>query len=132
MKQLRSILLLLLFLHSKIGVALNVHYCGGHVAVISWAYSPENCGMEMKKNSSELPRFSAKHCCDDDLVVEQNSEDQKQPDQEDRRIVANLTQPVFQDTNSWSYTNQQLVFSVYNPPPKLKQYKLNCSFIFYG
>ena len=31
MKQLRSILLLLLFLHSKIGVALNVHYCGGLV-----------------------------------------------------------------------------------------------------
>lgn len=132
MKQLRSILLLLLFLHSKVGVALNVHYCGGQIAAVSWAYLPENCGMEMKKSSSELPIFSAKNCCDDDLVVEQNSEDQKQPDQKDRRTVANLTQPVFQDTNSLSYNSQLLVFSVYNPPPKLKQYNLNCSLIFYG
>ena len=57
MKQLRSILLLLLFLHSKVGVALNVHYCGGQIAAISWAFLPDNCGIEMKKVQVNFPSF---------------------------------------------------------------------------
>ena len=56
MKQLRVLLLLLLFLQSKIGVAFNVHYCGGHIAKISWAFDAKDGGMEKKKFWVNLKR----------------------------------------------------------------------------
>ena len=79
MKQLRVILLLLLFLQSKIGVAFNVHYCGAHIAKISWAFDAKGCGMEKKIPITEEHQFSQKNCCEDDLIISQN-------DRPDRRV----------------------------------------------
>ena len=76
MKRLKVILLLLLFVHSKMGMALNLHYCGDHIALISLAYSPKGCGMEMIKNQkTEGFSFSQKSCCSDALEIFQSIED---------------------------------------------------------
>ena len=75
MKRLKVILLLLLFVHSKMGMALNFHYCGDHIAAISLAYSPKGCGMEMTKNQkTEGLSFSQKSCCSDALEIFQSTE----------------------------------------------------------
>jgi hypothetical protein len=69
MKKCTSLLLALLLLVSNIGLAVNVHYCGGQIAGISAAYNvPEAkscCGMQMEKKS----------CCDNKIIkVEKKSD----------------------------------------------------------
>ena len=39
----------LIFLTSKIWVALNVHYCGGHIQEIALAWNAEGCDWLWKK-----------------------------------------------------------------------------------
>lgn len=130
MRQLRTFLLLILFLHSKIGVALNVHYCGGHIAVISWAFAVENCGMEQEPSSSDAPRFSGKHCCDDDLVVEQNSNDQNKQEVEQPFSTVAHTETLWLKKSTLAVNG--LVLTNKPPPPKLKAYLVNCAYIFYA
>lgn len=132
MKQLRVIFLLLLFLHSKVGVALNVHYCGGHVASISSAFSPENCGMEKPKPVNDHLKFSSKHCCDDDLIVQQNENDQKQPDQDQQLYIGTTAKTQFQILSIIGLKEQASSLTVYRPPPKAKYYQLYCAYTFYG
>ena len=62
-------------------------------------------------------------------VIEQNSEIKSNLIK--MFVVANLIQPVFQDTIHGLIPTNSLYF-LFTTPPKLKQYKLNCSFIFYG
>ncbi len=132
MKQLRILVLLLFFLHSKIGVAFNVHYCGKHIAEISWAFDPKGCGME----PSELPgcdkeRLTQKSCCLDDVVIQQNNADQDILKQIKPSILAN---------GVWLSEVEQLDHFVPPPevlrskdPPCLKAlYKRYCSYVFYG
>jgi len=79
MKRLFSIFLAFLLLGTRVGFALNVHYCGDHVANVSLAYSPENCGMEegKEKQTTNAIAFSKKSCCEDDVLLFQNHEPQK-------------------------------------------------------
>lgn len=129
MRRLRTFLLLILFLHSKIGVALNVHYCGEQVAVISWAFDAENCGMEKEPSSNDALHFSGKHCCDDDLVVEQNSNDQNK--QEVEQFFSILAQKKTSWLKKRDLAGNGVVLSDKPPPPKLKAYRVNCAYIFY-
>ena len=61
MKQLRVLLLLLLFLQSKIGVAFNVHYCGEHIAKISGRLTQRVVGWKKDSYKNEL-QLSQKSC----------------------------------------------------------------------
>ena len=53
MKSLVSFFLALLIFGTRVGYALNVHYCGDRIAEISLAYTTENCGMESDKEDTD-------------------------------------------------------------------------------
>ena len=89
MKRLQILLVILLFLHSKIGVALNAHYCGNHIADISWAFDVKGCGMEKSNLSLDfLEKIAKTNCCEDDLIVEQNTSDQTLECTCDRQVAS--------------------------------------------
>ena len=130
MKQLRVILLLLLFLQSKIGVAFNVHYCGAHIAKISWAFDAKGCGMEKKIPTTEELQFSQKNCCEDDLIISQNDSDQNINDQEQSNLVvlAGTYNPIFRPIVANRVTVQQMGI---RPPPREPLYIKHCAQILY-
>ena len=130
MKQLRVILLLLLFLQSKIGVAFNVHYCGAHIAKISWAFDAKGCGMEKKIPTTEELQFSQKNCCEDDLIISQNDSDQNINDQEQSNVVvlAGTYNPIFRPIVANCVTVQQMGI---RPPPREPLYIKHCAQILY-
>ena len=99
MKRFLSILLASLLLGTRVGFALNVHYCGDHIAKVSLAYSPENCGMENgeKKQISNALKFSKKSCCEDDVLLFQNHEPQNKHSEvqpKDAQLYVQATVPV--------------------------------------
>ena len=69
-----SLLLAILILGTRVGFALNIHYCGNTIAEISLAYNPQNCGMENEEESQaeQKTSFSEKSCCEDEVVLFQN------------------------------------------------------------
>ena len=135
MKRFLSIVLAILLLGSRVGFALNVHYCGDHIAKVSLAYSPENCGMENgeKKQISNALKFSKKFCCEDDVLLFQNHEPQKHQ-------TEFLSQEVLFTKNTLTpfETIQQLSiaeidnFSIWNPPPEsTKLFLIYHALVFY-
>ena len=74
----KAIFSVLIFLTSKIGVALNVHYCGGHIQEIALAWNVEGCGISLEKShDTRKGKVTKKHCCQDKTVFIQNNEPQK-------------------------------------------------------
>tara|TARA_Y100001958_G_C21166205_1_gene498992 strand:+ start:734 stop:1153 length:420 start_codon:yes stop_codon:yes gene_type:complete len=68
-----SLSLAILIFGSNFGYALNIHYCGGEISKISFAFNPKKCGMENKKEN-EVPskkELSKKSCCQDNTLVYQ-------------------------------------------------------------
>ena len=73
MRTLISLSLAILIFGSNFGYALNIHYCGGEISKISFAFNPKKCGMENKKEN-EVPskkELSKKSCCQDNTLVYQ-------------------------------------------------------------
>lgn len=73
MRRLISLSLAILIFGSNFGYALNIHYCGGQISKVSFAFNPKNCGMETKKEN-EVPskkELSKKPCCQDNTLVYQ-------------------------------------------------------------
>ena len=73
MRRLISLSLAILIFGSNFGYALNIHYCGGQISKVSFAFNPKNCGMETKKEN-EVPskkELSKKPCCEDNTLVYQ-------------------------------------------------------------
>ena len=71
MRTLISLSLAILIFGSNFGYALNIHYCGGEISKISFAFNPKKCGMENKKEN-EVPskkELSKKPCCQDNTLV---------------------------------------------------------------
>ena len=130
MKQLRVLLLLLLFLQSKIGVAFNVHYCGEHIAKISWAFDAKGCGMEKKIPTTNELQFSQKSCCEDDLIISQNDSDQNINDQEQSNVgvLTKTFNPIFKPIVAKHSIVQQMGI---RPPPWEPLYIKHCAQIFY-
>ena len=130
MKQLRVLLLLLLFLQSKIGVAFNVHYCGEHIAKISWAFDAKGCGMEKKIPTTNELQFSQKSCCEDDLIISQNDSDQNINDQEQSNVgvLTKTFNPIFKPIVPKHAIVQQMGI---HPPPREPLYIKYCAQIFY-
>ncbi len=134
MKQLKVILLIFIFTHSKVGMALNFHYCGNHLAQISLAYNPKGCGMEVTpaKTSKEIT-FSQKKCCEDDLKVFQSSEDISIWDNlKTANLVFKLPVVFKENILNPSFPLKNIQLNEHPPPKKLAFYILNNAFIFYG
>ena len=50
LRSVKAVFFILIFLTSKIGMALNVHYCGGHIEEIALAWNAHGCKMSMEKS----------------------------------------------------------------------------------
>jgi hypothetical protein len=77
-KKCTSLLLALLVLVSNIGLAVNVHYCGGQIAGISTAYNVSNISADDFKAEEKaccIPKPGERGCCDNKVVkVEKKSD----------------------------------------------------------
>lgn len=135
MNQLRVLLLLVFFLHSKVGVAFNIHYCGGHIANISWVFDAKNCDMETTIDhtiDNQHGDFFSKMCCDDEEVIEQNTSGQSKIEMQNRVIKSSLNVASTFFVYVHRITNKPLIQYAGNAPPKEQFYLQFCSFIFYG
>lgn len=131
MKRLGIFLLLALFLQSKVGLAFNVHYCGAHIAKISWAFDAKGCGMEEQLPVSDTLEFNHKTCCDNDLVIAQDDIDQATSKIKELVVdQGKVALPLFiiEPKAHCAITFQMAC----RPPPLLALYKKNCAFLFYG
>lgn len=133
MKQLKLFLLIILFVHSKMGMALNFHYCGDHLVQISFALNPKGCGMETSKTSdSDTLSFSQKNCCADEVEIFQNKGDISLFDDLsgfDFEITGiNLN---YYSTNYSTDDPQLIQFHPRPPPLQTDLYRLYSSFLFY-
>ena len=82
LRNFKTIFFVLIFLTSKVGLALNVHYCGGDIAEIALAWNVEGCGMSSEKSEDKSQAISLfkKHCCADETIFIQNNKPQKLSD----------------------------------------------------
>ena len=133
MKRLKVILLLLLFVHSKMGMALNFHYCGDHIAAISSAYNPKGCGMEMTKNQKTGGfYFTHKSCCFDALKIFQSTEDISIADEAKWLDVDFSSPPILGIRRLSGLTYNQKIQINERPPPLQRQlFSMYGSFVFY-
>ena len=133
-----SFLFALLVFSTQTGYALNIHYCGGRIAEISLAHMSTNCEMmESPKNSKDplKKEFSKKSCCEDDLLLFQNHEYQKEHLKVFPKLIdldVTILRPLNNIYCEAFFASE--VFSKYNPPPPKsdKLFLLQKSFIFYG
>ena len=120
MKQFLSLFLALLIFGTRVGLAINVHYCGSEIASVSLAYNPSNCEMEMKdKNVIPLTKsFSKKTCCKDTVLLFQNDEPQKVSFEEAPNFKASIIGLIEVNFSKWIipfiYTSKS---ENWNPPP---------------
>lgn len=131
MKRLGVFLLMLLFLQSKIGLALNVHYCGKHIAKISWAFDAEGCGMEKKIPPVDTLQFSQKNCCEDDVVIAQNDTNHTSAKAE-HVIIGSISITSISNAPLTVGNVTESIHLYDRPPPVHTLYKKNCAFLFYG
>ena len=137
-KSLLSLFLALTILGTRVGYALNIHYCKDKIAKISLAYSPSDCNMDSNfdpKTNLEN-EFTKKSCCEDDIQLFQNHEPQK-IDQEYFLKVTIIKNIPLRHSNIKTLKSHFLSkLNLFNPPsPPTKTCKLflkNNSFIFYG
>ena len=132
-----SIFLALLIFGTRIGYALNVHYCGDRIAEISLAYFPEDCGMESEEEATDplKTNFSKKTCCEDDTLLFQNHEPQKVHLEVAPKVTilkAIILLPIYNlDLKPVSVSEE--LYNWNPPPPQLeKLFLVQQSFIFYG
>tara|TARA_Y200000002_G_scaffold300446_1_gene255461 strand:+ start:1691 stop:2113 length:423 start_codon:yes stop_codon:yes gene_type:complete len=137
-KSLVSLFLALTILATRVGYALNVHYCEDKIAKISLAYDSTNCNMESNFDSKAHSRneLIKKSCCENDIQLFQNHEPQK-IDQEDFLKITIVENVFFRDSNSNTLKSHLLskahLFNSLSPPTiTCKLFLKNNSFMFYG
>ena len=137
-KSLVSLFLILTILGTRVGYALNIHYCKDKIAKISLAYSPSDCNMDSNfdPKANLENEFTKKSCCEDDIQLFQNHEPQK-IDQEDFLKVTIIKNICLRHLDIKTLKSHFLSnLNLFNPPsPPTKTCKLflkNNSFIFYG
>tara|TARA_B100001057_G_scaffold106812_1_gene104452 strand:- start:986 stop:1402 length:417 start_codon:yes stop_codon:yes gene_type:complete len=135
-KQYVSLILALLLMSTRIGFAINVHYCGHQIAKISLASNPFGCGMEIDqdKRLTQYTNFSKTPCCKDQILLLQNNEPQKF--EIDSNLVFFIIEKVIQSDSLFEvptlFSNIAFDIKYTTPPPKNKIFLLNHSFIIYG
>ena len=137
-KSLLSLFLALAILGTRIGYALNIHYCKDKIAKISLAYSPSGCNMDSNfdPRANLENEFTKKSCCEDDIQLFQNHEPQK-IDQENFLKITIIENVFFRDSNfktlKLHLLSKAYLFNSLSPPAKTcKLFLKNNSFIFYG
>lgn len=67
-----SLFLAVLILVSNVGLAFNVHYCGGEIAAITSVYGVTNAAdvesVSLKKSCCSKNETSAQKCCDNKVI----------------------------------------------------------------
>ena len=135
-KQYVSLILALLLMSTRIGFAINVHYCGHQIAEISLASNPFGCGMEtdQDKRFSKHTNFSKTPCCKDQILLLQNNEPQKF--EIDSNLVFFGIEKAIQSESLFEvpalFSNVAFKIEYTTPPPKNKIFLLNHCFIIYG
>ena len=135
LRNFKTIFFVLIFLTSKVGLALNVHYCGGHIAEIALAWNVEGCGMSSEKSEDKSQAISLlkKHCCADETIFIQNNEPQKPADSDFKisSLFISINDLYFIDNININFP-KILYLSSKCLIPKRKIYLLNQCLIFYG
>ena len=134
-KSLKAVFFFLIFLTSKIGLALNVHYCGGHIEKIALAWNAQGCVMASSKKSDASKDVLVKknHCCQDETILIQNNEPQKFSD-----IISKTQWISVLEFQRKFFVPLENYFStkILTPPkdllPKQKIYLLHRSLLFYA
>ena len=128
----KSIFFVLILLISKVGLAVNVHYCGAQISEISMAWDAERCQM---KSFLDLRGFELRksHCCNDETLYVQNNTPQKAFDFSYDLDLLILTddKQVFFFVEEF-YLNQNQLPKSHFLIPKNKIFVTNSSLIFYG
>jgi hypothetical protein len=131
-----SLLLATLILGTRVGFALNIHYCGNTIAEISIAYNPQNCGMENEEESQTEHKtsFSKKSCCEDEVFLFQNQEPQKhQTEFLSQEILFTKNALISIETLQRLDITEIEKFSIWCPPIVSKKlFLIHQSFVFYG
>ena len=114
-KSLVSLFLTLIILTTRVGYALNVHYCNDKIAKISLAYNSSNCGMESNFDSklNTLDKLTKKSCCEDEIQLFQNHEPQK-IDQEDFlkvTIIKNISLDIWISNSKITFFLSSILFN---------------------
>ena len=135
LRNFKAFFFVLIFLTSKVGLALNVHYCGGHIAEIALAWNVEGCGISSEKSEDKSQSISLlkKHCCEDETIFIQNNQPQKSsdPDLKISSFFISINDLIsFGDINI-AFPNIIFVRSKFLIP-KSKIYLLHQRLIFYG
>ena len=136
-KQLVCFTLAILILGTKVSYALNVHYCGNHIAEVSLAFISAKCEMESHQNS-KIPfktEVSKKSCCKDNTLLFQNQQYQKVNIESVQKVIdinASILFPIYSFESKLILISK--VFTNWNPPPPKsdKLFLIQQSFIFYG
>tara|TARA_B100000927_G_scaffold284406_1_gene273277 strand:- start:63 stop:467 length:405 start_codon:yes stop_codon:yes gene_type:complete len=131
-KGFKSIFFIIILITSKVGLAINVHYCCGKILEISMAWDAKGCqtqpitdhlGFIVKKN----------HCCDNERVYVQNNTPQKIVD-----LSYDLNLPILNyDEKGFFFTEEIYLNQKTNPRnhfliPKGKIFLFNSALVFYG
>tara|TARA_B100001057_G_C22857031_1_gene953065 strand:+ start:1281 stop:1694 length:414 start_codon:yes stop_codon:yes gene_type:complete len=135
LKSFKAVFFALIFLTSKIGLALNVHYCGGHIEEITFAWNAEGCEMSVKKAQEyhQDLKLTKNHCCKDQTVFIQNNEPQKTADYELQFTFFGIL-----PNKPFQFDASKIIFfkSVFTPPKffvsRNKIFLLHQSLVFYG
>lgn len=127
------LLFALFFLVTKLGVVLNIHYCGGNIAYISHSFQKKGCGMEKSAPVSCETGIQQKSCCDDETIVLQNKD--QNPLTDILQLKLSFSSPatlplLFHLPEITPCTPATVAYHTQANPPPL--YQLYCSYIFYG
>lgn len=132
-----SLILTMLIMSTRVGFALNIHYCGHQIAEVSLASNPSDCGMQIEQYG-HLPEgisFSKTPCCENETLLYQNQEPQKFESEfnlgsfEFEKAI--LTETLFKTT---FLISRNILETKCLPPLSInkKIYLLNHSFVVYG
>ena len=120
---------------TRVGFAVNIHYCGNSIAEISIAYNQQKCDMGdgAYSQTSDKTSFSKKSCCADEVFLFQNHEPQKNQTEFHSQELSFIKNTLLQ-----SQLLEQLnivkveKFSIWYPPPESgKLFLINQSLVFY-
>ena len=135
LRSFKAVFFALIFLTSKIGLALNVHYCEGHIEEIALAWNAEGCEMSVEKaqDSYQGLKLTKNHCCKDQTIFIQNNEPQKTADYElQLAFFGILSNKSFQFDTSKIILLKTVFTSLKFLVPRNKFFLLHQSLIFYG
>ena len=131
-KDFKSIFFIIILLTSKVGLAINVHYCCGQISEISFAWDAKKCQMQPISDHLGFV-FKENHCCKNERVYVQNNTPQKIID-----LSYDVNLPILNyDEKGFFFTeefnlNQKKFLRTHFLIPKCKIFLTNSSLIFYG